>query len=411
MIDKSPVIDPAYQHDFSLEISRSNLQRGMLFAPIIIGIELILLIILIFNSTKSVSFRYSWYASMYILMIVVTICFWTFLSHLDKRINNDLHLTKALDLATTSYIAFAMVWGAYISLIDQDLYGSIMAFLVNVLIASFLFYLRPKYILIAQLLGTAVLFIGLPYYQPSSNLLIGHYANASIFLIFIWLIARANYTGFVRNFLNKKTIEEKSNQLTHINSKLVNEIQTSERVQEELEAANEQLRIISTLDALTGIPNRRRLDEVLWERWRVAVDKQLPFSVMMIDIDFFKLYNDSNGHLAGDRCLQAVAGVLNGCRRESLDFVARFGGEEFLFVAVGLSREECLLLGERIRSEVEALRIEHQSSSVASWITVSVGISYLLPDKNNKLDKILEQADKALYKAKSEGRNHMVLAD
>ena len=411
MINKSPVIDPAYQHDFSLEISRSNLQRGLFFAPIIIGIELILLIVLIFNSTKSASFKYSWYASMYILMIVVTIFFWTVLLHLDKRINNDLRRTKTLDLATTSYIAFTMVWGASVSLIDQALYGSIMAFLVNVLIASFMFYLRPKYILISQLLAAAVLFIGLPYYQPSENLLIGHYANASIFLIFIWLIARANYTGFVRNFLNKKTIEEKSNQLTHINSKLVNEIQTSERVQEELEAANEQLRIISTLDALTGIPNRRRLDEVLWERWRFAIERKLTISIMMIDIDFFKLYNDTNGHLAGDRCLQAVAEVLNGCRRESLDFVARFGGEEFLFVAVGLSKEECLLLGERIRLEVEALGIEHQSSSVASWITISVGISYLLPDNTDKLDKILEQADKALYRAKSEGRNQIVLVE
>jgi len=408
LIDKSPIIDPAYQHDFTLEISRLNLQRGMLFAPIIIGVELTLLIILIFNSTQSTCFKYSWYASMYILMIIVTFYLWTVLSYLDKRINNDLRLIKTLDLAVISYIAFAMAWGAYISLIDQALYGSIIAFLVNVLIASFMFYLKPKYILFAQLLGTAVLFIGLPYYQHSANLLIGHYANTSIFLIFIWFMARANYTGFVRNFLNQKIIEEKSNQLTHINNRLVEEIQTSERVQKKLEVANEQLLIISTLDALTGIPNRRRLDEALWERWSIAVEKQLPFSIMMIDIDFFKLYNDTNGHLAGDRCLQAVAGVLNGCRKESLDFVARFGGEEFLFVTVGLDKEECLLLGERIRSEVEALEIEHQSSSVASWITVSIGISCLLPNKTDKLDKVLEQADQALYRAKSEGQNPLV---
>jgi diguanylate cyclase (GGDEF)-like protein len=278
-------------------------------------------------------------------------------------------------------------------------------------VASFMFYLKPKYILFAQLLATAVFYIGLPYYQNSENLLVGHYVNATIFMVLMWFISRANYTGFARNFLNQKIIEEKSIQLKHINDKLIEEIQTSEQVQKKLEAANQQLLVISTLDALTGIPNRRRLDEVLWERWSAAIERQLSFSIMMIDIDYFKLYNDTNGHLAGDRCLQAVAGVLNRCRREFLDFVARFGGEEFLFVTVGLSKEECLSLGERILSEVEMLRIEHQSSSVAACITVSIGISYLLPNTDDKLDKNLEQADQALYRAKSEGRNRLVLVE
>jgi diguanylate cyclase (GGDEF)-like protein len=410
LLDKSPIIDPSYQHEFALEISRFNLKRGKLFAPIIIGIELILLIILLLNGTQNTSFKYNWYAFMYILMIVVTTCLWTALSYLDKRINHNLHLVKTLDLATTGYIAFTMIWGAFISLNDQALYGSIVAFLVNVLVASFMFYLRPGYILFAQLLATTVLFIGLPYYQYSGDILIGHYVNGSIFIVFIWFMARANYLGFVRKYLNQKIIEEKSIQLTHTNNNLVKEIQLSEQMQKELEAANKQLQILSTLDALTGIPNRRRLDEALWERWNIAVEKQLPFSVMMIDIDYFKLYNDTNGHLAGDRCLQAVAGVLNGCRREPFDFVARFGGEEFLFVTVGMSKEESLLLGERIRAEVEALGIEHHSSPVASWITVSLGISCLLPDKtDDNPAKSLELADQALYRAKSAGRNRLVL--
>ncbi len=411
MLDRLPDIDPAYQQEFALEISRFNLKRGKSFVLIIISIEVVLLSLLVFNRSSSTVFRYNQYAFMYALMITVSIFFWAALSYLGKRLDDDPRYLKILDVAATCFIVFGMVWGAVISLMDQALYGNIIAFLVNVFITTFMFYLNPTKILFTQLLATAVLFIGLPYYQPSKNLLIGHYANGSIFLIFLWYMARANYKGFIHNFLNKKIIEEKSLELTQINDRLMKEIQISERMQNELELVNQQLRVISSLDALTGIPNRRRLDEALLEFWSMAMEKQLPFSIMMIDIDFFKLYNDTNGHLAGDRCLRAVADVLNKCRRESLDFVARFGGEEFIFVAIGLNREESLLLADRIRSEVEALGIEHQSSTVAPTITVSIGISHLLPNKEDRLDIILEMADQALYKAKSDGRNRLILFD
>lgn len=411
MHDRMPSIDSAYQHEFALEISRFNMKRGKSFVLIIVSIEIILLFLLVVNRNSSTSFRYAHYAFMYGLMIIICLGFWGVLSYLGKRIAEDPRYIKILNLAATGFIAFAMVWGALISLMDQALYGSIIAFLVNVFIASFMFYLKPMNLLYTQSFAIAVLFIGLPYYQHSSNLLIGHYANGSIFLIFIWFMARANYQGFIHNFLNQKIIEEKSIELAQINDRLVQEIQTGEQVKNELEMANQQLRIISSLDALTGIPNRRRLDEVLLELWSMAVDKQLPFSIMMIDIDFFKLYNDTNGHLSGDRCLRAVAEVIDRCRRESFDFVARFGGEEFLFLAVDLNKEESLSLAEKIRSGIEMLEIEHESSSVAPRITVSIGISHLLPGKDDKLDIVLEKADQALYKAKSNGRNRLVLVD
>lgn len=411
MKKKSTYIDPLYQHEFQVEISRFNLQRGKLFAAIITGIELILLIILLFDGTQHTGFKYNWYAFMYLLMIIVTVVVLSIISYLGKNLNNNYHYVKTLELSFASYVTFLMLWGAIVSLNDQYLYGSIMAFMVNVYIAAFMFYLKPGYTFISLLFVTALFYIGLPFYQSSSERLIGHYVNTSIFVIFTWFLARANYAGFVRNFLNQKLIEEKSNLLVNTNAELIKEIQSREQTQKELEDANEQLMIISMLDALTGIPNRRRLDEVIHKQWNKAVKEQLPISIMMIDIDFFKLYNDTNGHLAGDSCLQAVAEVLNNCRRGPDDFVARFGGEEFLFVAVGMSEKETLSLGERIREEIEALGIEHQNSRVAPWITVSLGISYILPGETDKLTKSLEKADKALYRAKSSGRNQIMLAE
>lgn len=410
-MQNSTYIDPVYQSEFQLEMSRLNLQRGKLFAAIIIGIELILLIILLLDGTQHTSFKYNWYAFMYILMISVTAVILTAFSFLYKKINSDQSVLKKLHFLTTSYATFLMIWGAVISLNDQALYGCIVVFLMNVLIASMMFYIRPVYEFISLSIATAFFYIGLPYYQPSWEVLIGHYVNTSIFIVFTWFLARANYLNFVRSFMNQKLIEEKSDLLAYSNNELVKEIQSREQTQKELEVVNEQLMIISTLDALTGIPNRRRLDEVLQEQWKKAVAEQLPISIMMIDIDFFKLYNDTNGHLAGDRCLQMVAEVMNECRRGPDDFVARFGGEEFLFVAMGISKKETMLLGERIRLEIAALGIQHPNSPVEQWITVSLGISHILPSENDKLIKVLEQSDRALYRAKSAGRNQLALAE
>lgn len=412
MKDRSSItIDPVYRHEFLLEKSRINLQRGKLFAKIIIGIELALLMILLSSNIKHTSFEYNWYAFMYLLMIAVTAGVLSIFSYVGKRIDYDYRYVKTLEFSLTSYVAFIMIWGAMISLNDQVQYGSIIVFFVNVFIASFMFYLRPAYTFISLLVAGLIFFICLPYYQHSSFILAGHYINTSIYMIFVWFLARENYTGFVRNFLDQKVIEEKSRMLERSNSQLLTEIQIHERTKKDLQLANEQLLVISTLDALTGIPNRRRLDEVLQDLWNTAVVKQMPIAIMMIDIDFFKLYNDTHGHLAGDHCLQAVAEVLNACRQNEYDFVARFGGEEFIFVSVGMSKADTLLLGENIRLGIEELGIEHEKSPVAAWVTVSLGISHTHPGKTDKLTNSLERADQALYKAKSEGRNQLVLAD
>lgn len=411
MQDKLTFIDPVYQHEFLLEIASLNLQRGKLFARVIIGIELILLLILLASQNKHTSFEYNWYAFMYLLMIIVTAGVLSIITYIDKHLTQDEHYIKTLEISLTSYAIFLMIWGAMVSFNDQALYGSIVIFIVNVFIASVMFYLKPVYTFLALLISSVIFFIGLPFYQPELEILIGHYVNTSVFLVFIFFLARANYMAFVNNFLNQKLIEEKTVQLTHANAELIKEIQSRKQTQKELETANEQLMIISKLDALTGIPNRRRLDEVLQEQWIIAMEKQLPISFMMIDIDFFKLYNDTYGHLAGDHCLQAVADVLHRCLRVPSDFVARFGGEEFLFIAVGMSEKETVMLGERIRSEIEMLDIEHKSSPVVPRITVSLGISHALPAKSVKVTKLLEQADEALYKAKSAGRNQLILAE
>lgn len=410
MKNKPYYVTSEYQQDFSLDITRFNIQRGKKFAIIIILVELILLIIELFSRSVSTVFRFDWYAIMYILMIVVTGCLWPLFSRFGRSLGQTSPNIKAINFTITTYVTFLIVWGAAISLQDQLLYGNIVAFLVNMLLGSLIFYLKPKHIIIPQFIGSCVLLIGLPYFQPSLNILIGHYINVIIFILFSGLIARTNYDHYIETFMSHKLIEEKSNQLTRINDNLRLEIQSREHAQRELEQANEQLRAVSSLDALTGIPNRRMLEESLKEYWSRVINEQLPISVMMIDIDFFKIYNDTNGHLAGDHCLQEVAKVIHKCRREGKDFAARFGGEEFIFIATGMNLEDTLALGEKIRADIEALHMDHPFSSASPYVTASVGINWLLPTDADVIREAIDRADQAMYQAKETGRNRVVLA-
>jgi len=160
-------------------------------------------------------------------------------------------------------------------------------------------------------------------------------------------------------------------------------------------------------DGLTGTFNRRRLDGHLQRAWQQGLREQCPLALLMIDIDFFKAYNDRYGHQAGDEALKAVAGVLARAARRPLDFVARYGGEEFLVVLYDTSRDYAAELARRTLEGVRSLRIPHAASTVAPVLTVSIGVAYVVPAPSRSVDGFLQLADEALYAAKNAGRNRV----
>ena len=175
----------------------------------------------------------------------------------------------------------------------------------------------------------------------------------------------------------------------------------------EIEAANSRLAQLAREDSLTGVANRRMLDEMLDEEWRRAVRQGTPLAVLLIDVDRFKDFNDRLGHLAGDDCLKAIAAsVTQTCRRAG-EFVARFGGEEFAVLLPGASRRDALATAEKVRSAVEELALSHPTSTVAPVVTVSVGAAWTAPDTTRTETEILHAADRALYRAKQNGRNRI----
>ena len=165
---------------------------------------------------------------------------------------------------------------------------------------------------------------------------------------------------------------------------------------------------LSNTDGLTGIANRRKLDEHLAQEWRRLLREKKPLTLMMCDIDYFKRYNDLYGHQAGDDCLKVVAAMLAGHSQRSGDLTARYGGEEFTLVLPGVDREGAAKLAEKIRQDVEALMLKHEGSSASDYITLSIGVVCRVPAAESTAEKLVAAADQALYQAKAEGRNRVV---
>ena len=175
-----------------------------------------------------------------------------------------------------------------------------------------------------------------------------------------------------------------------------------------LAAANEKLEQLSRTDPLTGLANRRRLEDALTETWQRAEADGRPVSAIMVDIDYFKQYNDGFGHLGGDACLQKLATVLSAGARET-DIVARYGGEEFAVVLPDTDLDAARQVAERLRQDVARLGEEHPASSTGH-LTVSVGVATAFPGGATSRRDLLQRADEGLYAAKRNGRNQVATA-
>ena len=171
-----------------------------------------------------------------------------------------------------------------------------------------------------------------------------------------------------------------------------------------------EMRTFSNIDGLTGVANRRRYDECVENEFRRSRRNGTLLSLIMIDIDYFKPYNDSYGHQAGDACLTKIAETLNASLHRPGDLLARYGGEEFVVVLPCTDREGAYLIAEAMRAKIEELAIPHMASKAHSHVTVSLGVASMLPKHSFELDELQSTADKALYQAKREGRNRVAVS-
>lgn len=204
----------------------------------------------------------------------------------------------------------------------------------------------------------------------------------------------------VRNLLRSHAAEQ---QLALLNRQL-------QEQKQQLETANQALQYLATYDSLTELKNRRCLNEYLDTEWRRLAREEAPLSLIMCDIDYFKLYNDTYGHQAGDECLRQVAGVLRSSLKRPADLVARYGGEEFVVVLPNTDIQGAASVAEFIRAEVQGLQIIHPKSAVSEYVTLSLGVACCIPAPHKPPETLIAIADEYLYRAKNEGRDRVSVA-
>ena len=215
---------------------------------------------------------------------------------------------------------------------------------------------------------------------------------------YIWALcfAKISYTGSGRtNGFNGYAVD----------------IRDTVKAENNFKKANEKLTALSVMDGLTQIPNRRRFDEYLEHEWHRHIRDKIPLSLILCDLDFFKHFNDTYGHQAGDECLKKVAAAIdkNVCRAS--DLAARYGGEEFAAILPNTGIQGAEVIAERIRSAIHDLQIPHNTSPVSRYVTLSLGIGIYIPTQGTSEDILVAMADRALYRAKAMGRNQYSVFD
>jgi two-component system, cell cycle response regulator len=212
-------------------------------------------------------------------------------------------------------------------------------------------------------------------------------------------------------FLSKKAIKTPEPRVLELVTAIATQIGAliqRKKSEVALHQANHELERLINLDGLTQVANRRRFDQVLEFEWCRLRREKLPLSLILCDVDYFKLYNDTYGHIAGDICLQKVAQTINNSVKRPADLVARYGGEEFAVLLPNTNLKGALKVAELIRHQIQELYLPHIASNISQYVTLSMGVSSLVPTHEESKEVLIRVADCALYEAKSRGRNCFV---
>ena len=383
-----------YKTEFITSITKINTVRSQITAKAFIVLELIMLTThFITNMDNTFEPPDTYYVSMYIIMLFAMIVFLLIFIKLGKNVPKHLISIRYTGIF---FISFILIWCAGISLLDQLISGQIIVYIVAIIAIAVTPIYEPFLLLLIYLFIHSFFLILMPYFQKSAELLFANSINSITFLIMSWAISYMRYKQWTEDFNNKIILQEKNDELKRINK--------------ELEEANQKLETLSKTDSLTGVFNRFMFEIKIKDEWNRCKRYFTPLSLIMTDIDYFKLFNDNYGHQAGDYCIQQIAEVLSDCAKRSSDMVARYGGEEFIIVLPHTEKEKALELAEQMRRRVEEISVPHLHSDIADHITISLGVNTIIPSNESSIEEFINNTDKALYKAK-EKRNCTCLAE
>jgi len=379
--------------EYHLSISKINVARAKITAALIIALEVLMLVVHYLMHRENLFEKpYIYYGSMYVLLLLFMIGFLAAFMRLGADVAKNSSRIRAVG---TLFIGFVLLWCAGISLLDQLSNGQVIVYTIAVISIAIMPVIKPHVLFFVYFVVHVLFLIAMPYFQESKQLIYGNSVNSTAFVVIACAIAYMRYQKQVEDFINKKTILQKNEELKRINK--------------QLQEANQKLEMISKTDGLTGITNRLSFESVLRDEWDNCMQHSTPLSLIMIDIDYFKEYNDHYGHPAGDRCIKLIANLLTMYAKDPTYKVARYGGDELIIVLPYTDKEKAWNLAEQIRKGVEEKALPHMYSEAAKHVTISLGVNTVVPSDNVSIEEFIRNTDQALYKAK-ERRNCSVCA-
>lgn len=311
------------------------------------------------------------YLGMYVFLLLFGIFSAVFLAPRKKLLKFEKNERKFLNQYTIVFILIVMLWGVIIALLDQPVYGQLIAFVTNYVFCACLLLIRPRVFLAAEMVPVLILLLLLPLFQDNSSIVLGHYINLAALLIPLTISSFRSYIFFYDNTSNK-----------------IREKECSEK------------------DELTNLYNRRKMNAFIGQE---ILDEQKTIhsvGILMLDVDYFKRYNDTYGHQQGDAALGAIGHVLKETAREHGAFAARYGGEEFIIIIINKEQEQVSVIAQEIKRKIYSLQIPHKTSEISEVLTVSIG-QHFSQDNPTDIYGLIKQADDALYEAKVRGRNQI----
>jgi diguanylate cyclase (GGDEF)-like protein len=324
------------------------------------------------NEINSILFHKIFFTDL--CQFLITLLFLLLSSHFSKKTKN-----KSLMFMCYSFIITHFLLSAY-TMLFVETFLVLQLFFFGAFVYAFASDFKPK-IFISFLVLWYLTLLGLLTYNSQSFA----FGSPQVFALNIFLTALV-----IRILLYNNKVK------TFVNTARINTL-------------NEKLEALSITDELTKLNNRRSFIEYMNTIWILSRRLQTPVNVLMIDVDYFKKYNDSLGHLEGDKALIAIAQCMKNQIKREADFAARFGGEEFVCLLPFLDKEDAISFAKKLLRAIEDLNIPHPMSEHSKYVTVSIGLANTIPDDGNSQTQLLDEADKALYLAKQSGRNRVVI--
>lgn len=349
-----------------------NIRRSRTLAKIMTGFAALSAAAALFYKSHFINLFF-----MHLLIIAVNILFLLYIKKFKSLKNIGREMLNSLEKTILIYITLLICLSSVISLIELKFHEQTVIYMIALMLCSVLYYADNKKILVPFSFSVIIPITGLAFSETSIGFIMYHCVNIIVFSLMAWLCSRILYINHCSDLKNRLLLKK----------------------------ANYELQELSLIDELTGLPNRRGLNRYIKFISTCNLHRALFVSIIMIDIDFFKQYNDNYGHTAGDTVLSLVAEQIKAVAESSSDFAARFGGEEFIYAAVNADEKDIKKKAERIRNKVISLNIPHSASAASQFISVSLGTATVKASSESKILKCIDLADKALYMAKANGKN------